>query len=119
MSWRTFRPAFMQRRPLSGAGIVNESIRAAADEYAAGLNEGDEIVEETDGATIGPFRRLLPQVLARRGLGLGPTSRGWVVERSPFPPLPMRPAECTICYQSFFECGHGIGLEIVINWGPR
>lgn len=112
MSWRIF-----QTGPLDGAAIVNESIRRAADDYAATLLEGNEIIEATDAAEIAPFRQLLPAALARRGLRLEQIAGGWRIERAVFPPPP---AECTICRRSFFfDCEHGIGLVIEINWGSR
>jgi hypothetical protein len=123
-NWRT-RPG--ARPPQDEAReIVDRAMRDQADAYAACLRPGSEILEDTDGPTIAPYRRHLPAALIRRGLRLEPIPGGWRVQAAARP-LPTAapqvrapkivPVECKFCGGWFAPgCGHGVGSTLVIRW---
>jgi hypothetical protein len=88
--------------------LVAAHVRAA-EEYAAMLAPGSDILEDTDGAVIAPFRHLLVGALFRRGLAVEPIVGGWRVVRSPVPSPPRRVCACG---QPWFECAHQGALEL-------
>jgi len=58
---------------------MNDELQARAADYAAVLKPGDEILDETDGPYVEPFRWWLPAALCARGLHLERRPGAWVV----------------------------------------
>lgn len=106
--------SLFRRRPVELAhAIVTRSLHETAEEYAKHhLPLGALIHEATDGPVIAPFRHLLPQALARRGLCLDQIPGGWQVARSRFPALAVLSFECASCHASIFDCSHGMGAVL-------
>jgi hypothetical protein len=48
--------------------VTHAELRRRATEYAGTLMAGDELHDDIDGATVEPFRDLLPDALAARGM---------------------------------------------------
>lgn len=100
-----------------GRAIVQGALRWAemslsdqADAYAATLQVGSTIIEDTDGPEIACYRHLLPGALLRRGLRLVEIAGGWKVVSSPFRALrawdetPTQIA-CRSCGRDWTVCG--------------
>lgn len=62
---------------------VGRSLLERAIEYCGLLTPGSEIIDDTDGEYVGPFRHLLGAVLYRRGLYLDRREDRYVVTRTP------------------------------------
>jgi len=102
---------------MTARSLVEAAELDAADEYAALLRVGSEILEMDD-LTINWYRHRLPAALARRGLALEPCPGGWRVVPAPIAPPVTRPvprARCGQCNEAFFDCGCIAAL--VIPWG--
>lgn len=54
-----------------------------AELYVSALRPGSEILEDTDGEVIEPFRRWITSALNRRGWHLEPVIGGWRVIAGP------------------------------------
>jgi hypothetical protein len=93
-----------------------------AEEYARLLSVGSEILDDTDGPVVAPFRHLLAAVLYRRRLFLERTAQGQIVtDRPPWfiagglMAQRHQPITCTDCKRSWFSCEHGDKAGVAVQ----